>query len=163
MTAITAAIRADDHDKEQPTMPTIKIRALPTDTISAQSRMAGAVAAVAAECSPDHASRLREAWADLSDVINSSCAHYETIGEKLATADQLADHQIAWAIGQAAANDGADESLTVAAIADAIAEDRAAGCDRPSITNLEVFFGESDPAIDAAHPALCKLLDSVLS
>ena len=134
----------------------IKIRTLPTDTINAQSRMAGTVAAVAAECSPDHASRLREAWADLSDVINSSCARYED-------AEQLIDHQIAWAIGQHAANDGADESLTVAAIADAIAEDRAAGCDRPSITNLEVFFGESDPAIDAAHPALCKLLDEAFS
>ena len=141
----------------------IKIRTLPTDTINAQSRMAGTVAAVAAECSPDHASRLREAWADLSDVINSSCARHEKLVEQADTAERLIDHQIAWAIGQAAANDGADESLTVAAIADAIAEDRAAGCDRPSITNLEVFFGESDPAIDAAHPALCKLLDSVLS
>lgn len=142
---------------------TAKIRILPTDTINAQSRMATAVEAVAVECSPDHASRLRAAWADLSDVINSSCARHEVLVERLDTADRLIDHQIAWAIGQAAANDGADESLTVAAIADAIAEDRAAGHDRPSIANLEAFFGEAGPSIEAAHPALCKLLDGVLS
>lgn len=157
--------RAINDARKEPTMPEIKIRALPTDTINAQSRMSGAVAAIAAECSPEHASRLRAAWADLSDVINSSCVAFEraeaVAAEKVESAHRLIDHQLAWTIGQIAANEGAD--LAVAQIADAIGEDRAAGKMWPTISKLDAFFGEADPALDAEHPALCKLLDGALS
>lgn len=160
-----ALAQAIDDTRKEPTMPEIKIRALPTDTINAQSRMSGAVAAIAAECSPEHASRLRAAWADLSDVINSSCVAFEraeaVAAEKVESAHRLIDHQIAWAIGQIAANEGAE--LTVAQIADAIGEDRAAGRMWPTISKLDAFFGEADPSLDAEHPALCKLLDGALS
>ena len=157
--------QAIDNARKEPTMPEIKIRALPTDTINAQSRMSGAVAAIAAECSPEHASRLCAAWADLSDVINSSCVAFEraeaVAAEKVESAHRLIDHQLAWTIGQIAANEGAE--LTVAQIADAIGEDRAAGKMWPTISKLDAFFDEADPLLDAEHPALCKLLDGSLS
>jgi hypothetical protein len=157
--------QAIDNARKEPTMPEIRIRALPTDTINAQSRMSGAVADIAAECSPEHASRLCAAWADLSDVINSSCVAFErdaaVAAEKVESAHRLIDHQIAWAIGQIAANEGAE--LTVAQIADAIGEDRAAGHMRPTISKLDALFDEADLSLDAEHPSLCRLLDGALS
>ena len=81
--------------------------------------------------------------------------------EKVESAHRLIDHQIAWAIGQIASNEGAE--LTVAQIADAIGEDRAAGHMRPTISKLDALFDEADLSLDAEHPSLCRLLDGALS
>mgnify|MGYP000267042243 CR=1 FL=1 len=68
-----------------------EINRLPTDTINAEARMDTTVAAVAAECSPDHASRLRAAWADLADVINSSAVLHRRVSETIDRIDTAID------------------------------------------------------------------------
>lgn len=73
---------------------------------------------------------------------------------------------IAQAIGSAAANDGADPSLTVAAIEAAIAADVAAGHPPPALADVERFFGEDGPeawGMTAAHPAVAAALDRVMT
>lgn len=187
---------------------------LPTDTINAEARMDATVAAVAAECSPDHASRLRAAWADLSDVIYTSTVLHQRFADAIDRIDTACDEHkpsptdpfvsfvgatiahvrdaaaptpmllsdvlmtdgpyltdgpyraIAQAIGNAAANDGADPSLTVAAIEDAIVADVAAGHPPPDLADVERFFGEAGPesqGMDAAHPAVAALLSDVMT
>jgi hypothetical protein len=64
---------------------------LPTDTINAEARMDAAVAAVAAECSPDHAARLRAAWADMSDVIHTSTVLHERVADAIDRIDTALD------------------------------------------------------------------------
>lgn len=89
---LAKALTQPTEEKPMGILISIPSNHLPTDTDGRYAdAMDRAVAAVAAESSPEHASRLRAAWADLSDAINSSAVEHRRYAVAIDKIDTATD------------------------------------------------------------------------